>query len=275
MTLSLRNRIIRLLTIFSAVIFLTITALYVIQFFNGSFMDFPQMTRFFNQLPDIKPFQYTKWAVLAAPTFILCYITVCSLLIIKYFEKTHAPEIVYFTTFLINMLVEASRLFLPVLNLWQGNYFLLIVVSKFVFFCRLTGFSIMLCGAALSSTKNEMQDSSSRFGLTALAVLTACSIPVNSLTIYSTWVIPTAYYTLFLIIRFLFAITTSVSFLITAKKNEVHEYKQTAIFFLLLSTGLIILQETDNPAFFISGVILLTAGTFGFLRSLHNYYLWK
>ena len=275
MTLSLRNRIIRMLTSSSSSIFLAIIALYTVKFFNGTFLDFPQMTRYFNHLPIIKVFAYTKWVVVAAPTFIICYIDICSLLLIKYFEKTHAPEIVYFTTFLIYMLVESTRLFIPALELWKGNYFLLIMVSKLVFFCRMTGASIMLCGAALSGTKNEMQDSSSRFGITALAVITACSIPVDSLKIFSTWTIPPAYYTLFLVIRILFAVTTSVSFLITARKNEVHEYKQVAAFFMLLSAGLITLQEADNPAFFIAGALLLSAGTSGFLRALHNYYLWK
>lgn len=275
MTLSLRNRIIRLLTISSSLIFLAIIALYTVQFLNGTFLGFPQMTRYFSRLPVIKAFAYTKWATVAAPVFIICYIGVCSLLLIKYFEKTHAPEIVYFTTFLTYMLVESSRLFIPALELWKGNYFLLIIVSKLVFFCRLTGFSIMLCGAALSGTKSEMQDSSSRFAITALAVLTACSVPVDTLKIFSTWVIPSAYYTLFLVIRILFAATTSISFWITSWKNEVREYKQVSAFFMLLSLGLIMLQETDNPAFFIAGALLLSAGTFGFLRALHNYYLWK
>lgn len=275
MTLSLRNRIIKMLTLTSLLIILSIIVLYIIQFIKGSFLDFPQMKRFFSWLPYIKPFNYAKWAVLAAPAFILCYIAATSLMLIKYFEKTHAPEIVYFTIFLTYMLIEVSRLFIPALHLWQGNYFLMIIISKLLFFCRLTGFSIILCGAALSSTKNEMQDSSSRFCITALAVITACSIPVNSLEIYSTWVIPSAYYTLFLVIRFLFAITTSISFLITAKKNEINEYKQISLYFLFLSIGLIILQEADNPVFFISGSLLLSIGTFGFLRALHNYYLWK
>ena len=275
MTLSLRNRIIRLLTFSSSLIFLAISTLYTIKFFNDTLWDFPQMTRYFSWLPDIKAFTYTKWAVVAAPMFIICYIDVCSLLLIKYFEKTHAPEIVYFTIFLTYTLVEATRLFIPALGLWKGNYFLLIIVSKLVFFCRLSSFSVMLCGAALSSTKTEMQDSSSRFGITALAVLTACSIPVDTLKIFSTWVIPSSYYTFFLVIRFLFAITTAISFWITSWKNEVSEYKQIAAFFMMLSAGLIILQEADNPAFLIAGVILLSGGTFGFLRALHNYYLWK
>lgn len=275
MTLSLRNRIIKLLTVSSIVLLSAILFLYTLQFIHGIFWDFPQMTRFFAHLPQIMPFNYAKWAVLASPTFLLIYIAVCSLFIIKYFEKTHAPEIVYFTTFLACMLIEASRLFLPVLDIWQGNYLFLIFVSKTVFFCRLTGPIIMLCGSAMSTAKTDIQDSSSRLCLAALAVITTCSIPVNSLQMFSTWITPAAYYTLFLVIRCLLAIATSISFWITAVKNEAKEYKQVSIYILLLSAGLILLQEADNLAFFAAGSILLTAGTFGFLRALHTYYLWK
>ncbi|NLK47046.1 MAG: hypothetical protein GX297_10415 [Treponema sp.] len=238
-------------------------------------MNFPKMIRYFSWLPNLKILNYAKWAVLASPAFILVYIAVFSLLIIKYFEKTHAPEIVYYTIFLAFMIVESTRLFLPALGLWLGNYLLLILISKIVFFCRLAGSTIMLCGAALSSTKADMQDSSLMFGLTALAVVTACFIPVDSLKMHSTWVTPTAYYTLFLVIRFLFTIATSISFWITAEKNEANEYKQAAVFIFMLSTGLVFLQESDNLLFFAVGAFLLSAGTYGFLKALHKYYLWK
>ncbi len=275
MTLVSRNRIIRIMGILTTFLFACIAALYVYSFFTGNFPILQQNKRSFGNFNNFFIFEFNPYAVLIAVAALLLYVPVCCFGMLNYFEKTQIPELIYVPLFLVSFIPEAFRLLIPLFASWQNHPNLMIIISKVILFARISASVAMLTIAAVSTDRNESHTSNLQFSILALATITVCFVPVNSIQMLSTGFSAYAYYNFSLGIRLFFYIITTVSFWLTGYKNQSGEYKRCALNYLLLVLGEILLQESDNCTFLVIGLFLLFGGTFCFFKNIHKYYMWK
>ncbi|MCQ2595858.1 MAG: hypothetical protein MJ196_11410 [Treponemataceae bacterium] len=275
MTLVSRNRIIRIMGIFTTVLFACIAALYAYSFFAGNFPLLEQNKRFFGNFNNFFIFNFNPYAVYIAVAALLLYVPVCCFGMLNYFEKTQIPELIYVPLFLVSFIPESFRLLLPLFAGWQNHPNLMIFISKVILFARISASVAMLTVAAVSTDRNDSHTSNIQFSILALCSVTVSFIPINSIQMLSTGFAAYSHYGFCLGIRLFFYAVTTVSFWLTGYKIQSAEYKRCALNHFLLVLGELILQECDNCPFLVLGIALLFGGTFCFYKNLHKYYMWK
>lgn len=275
MTLTTRNRMFRFSSIFAAASFAALVTVFIVQLVTEGTHAFPVGTRFTPFFDGFSLFAYNKYAVLASPALTLLYVAVCNLCILKYFEKTHVPEIIYFGIFLLLTAAEGLRLLTPLFGLWESNPRFFAFLSRALFFCRLSSALILLVSALASYAKIETKTNRSDYIIMAFSLMIACLVPVNVLKMRSTCMAPYAYYDTINVLRIGFAVAAALSFYVAGFRGGIGEYKRASIWLIALTFGLLSLQEGDSVARCAFGFALLVTGSALFLRNIHRYYLWK
>lgn len=272
MNLSTRNHLFVFLGIIPLLFLLAIAIFFGLSYFNHEIFSFEEGIRYLFDYDAFFIFEYNQWAVVGSVVAILAYVSFCSFFVIKYFEKTYVPEIFYFCAFLFCCLPEGLRIFVPVLQTYVNDNLLLMISTRLIFFSRLM-VALLMLAAGLSSDKNsEFQSESNYYILIAFSIIITCIIPINTLEYATTNIMPYSFYRIFIFIRVLFAILTATSFFVAGLKTEINEYKKSSIYFLILISGLFLLQESDCIFFAAMGTTFLFIGTVLFLKTLRQCY---
>jgi len=196
------------------------------------------------------------------------YATITGFILLTRFEKTIAPEIIYFAAFLLGVALESYRLFIPLFNLWGGYRPVLNMVGKCSFAGRLL---TMFCLVYTSFPTSEgfVHDTDKNIGTIAcVAILFATIIPINTSEILPSVSVSFSFAKLFLIIHVLLFWTSVITIACTNRFPR---------FYGLLVTyaGYLMLSVSASYAFTIIGTLMLLGGTTLFLVKLHAFYLWK
>ena len=275
MTLSKRNRLFVCLTVFSILIIILIVVFNALSFYNGMLEIFPEgksTTPFYSKSFLLR---YSPNSVIIACLLMLVYVPFISGVILVYFEKTNLHEISYFGIFLLTCLVEGLRIVVPLFTLWKDNSGLMLIISRLVFFSRISSSIIMLSIALMNQDSREHHSTRSNLFLLLFISILTCVIPINSMQILSTCFYPYAYYNSFVFLRVLFIALTVFTYYITSAKYGIPEYKKTALYTLMLMTGQFFLQEGDSVLYISTGGFLFYFGTYLYLKNIHHYYQWK
>ena len=114
MTIKTRNRLIIFFSIFSLILLLGMSSLFVISLISNKFVPATEHTYTLFQNFFLTKFNFLT--VVISIFVFLMYVSVSFLYINFEFEKTQSTEIIYFSLFLIGCLTESFRLFIPCLN---------------------------------------------------------------------------------------------------------------------------------------------------------------
>jgi len=206
--------------------------------------------------------------------FAALFSLVAIILIHSFFERTHAPEILYISIFTVSFTFESFRLFLPLHYIFNFPYIYLLIMSRFLLFIRYFSifslFTAGICAAGLEVQKTR----TIIFIITIAALIITIGVPIDILNWDTSLNIVNGYRAIFRMIELAAFLTTTISFFVAAKNRDTREYRYIAIGVILVFIGRNILLGTDNWLGPVPGIALLSIGTWLICSKLHKIYLW-
>ena len=216
--------------------------------------------------------RYHPFCVYAGIFIMLLYICVTTLIIYHSFEKTQAPDIVFFLLFLFACLCDTSRLLVPTFHLSNTFSLFLLKVGNFNLFARLLA-PLALMGNTVMSTEDFRQNTDrNAIILVIISMFFAEMIPLNTAIILPNFCISYGYVKAIRAFSFLTCAVSAISLFRTNQKND---YKQImTIGYILLCIGYTLIFYCYNIAALVAGTLLLGSGTYLYLNEVHKHYLW-
>lgn len=267
MTIKFRNRFYFFLSVLGIFSFVFYSGLLVYGAFNN-LLEAPK-----NPLRVIKFFKFNFHSSIASILFLGISAPIIAYSIFRGFEKTSSLEILFFTGIIFSIILEETRLFIPVFHLWNSSSKLIIFLGRIGVISRiLTPISLLF--ASLFSNNDQLENSERNlFCLFVISIAIGFFYPINSNEISSTCTVHYGMSHLFFIIRILiFTITVLTTFInshISGNfREDIHIYEKCfgiVIFF----TGLNILQFCDSIPLLFIGITLYSFGCILYLKKLH------
>lgn len=275
MTLNTRNKILLTFFYIACFILLALLIITVYQFIQHKFTNTPLFNRLISLSEKYLLTKNSPRATILSIFILLLYVPISILFIYLTFEKTKSPETIYLSGFLLGCLLQCSRIFIILFDLWSSTSSILLFLGKVDLVGRI--FSILcLFLTAVFSDQELVQDADRNISVTlGISLLCGIMIPVNTLDITSCFTIATGFDKLIRFFITLVSVITIAAFFINSYKRNLKLNQQSAPYFVLLLLGYFTVTFCDNYLFAIIGSILLIIGTRGIILSLHNYYIWK
>jgi hypothetical protein len=272
MTLKNRNRIFLIsVTIFSVIVLINLI-FFIFSAINGKIT-------FYDKSISNKVFQFLFSEVNGAgiiSSMILCIFSIITgFLITQSFEKTHAPEILYFSEFLLGIFFNTFKIYVLLFSL-DKNFS---SVSLFIQKCALAGQIMCILSfllASLFSDEDQIQNTDKN-----ILIILAASIIISSVTpvnLHSTQLSGLAYIAFrktFIVIIILLMLITSLSFALSWHTRDEKKYMKSSLAFIIIISGGFCIIYSINYFFIIIGSLMLSIGTKVYISMLHRYYLWK
>ena len=149
MTIRFRNRMTLIFFIITVSCLMLGTFFTLYQFFSGRIV-LPEV--YTKNLSQNVLFRYLPLCVYAGIFILLLYVCITTMIIYHSFEKTQAPDIVFFLLFLIACLCDTSRILVPAFHLSGTFSIFLLKVGNLHLFARLLA-PLALMGTAVLSTE--------------------------------------------------------------------------------------------------------------------------
>lgn len=275
MTLVFRNKLLLVLLSIS-ILFLLVTGIYFVYAIVTKGLFIPTEVRRLIDLPNILFFRYNFFAAIGSSFILFLYSMVTMYICYRNFEKTQAAEIIYFVGFCIGCALEGFRIWLPVLNVWSNFSTVFLFFGKSIFFGRFIAILNLSTMAILSKDQNGQQFyDSSLVIIIAAAALLANTIPIDTVLIPSNCSVSFGFEKSYIVLSIICILASFVTVFIHAQNIGSREYSKSAIGFLVLAIGYIILTQTDSVIAFLLGTVALITGTVKFLWNLHKFHTWK
>jgi len=276
MTLSGRNRLVILGILWSSLI------LIILSFFAfQTFSVFPALERQAVSRPSgfvhslVAPLvRSNNYAPLFSMLISVLYSLAGVITIYVLFEKTQAPEILFFANFMLSLSLELSRLAIPLIMYYNTSLTYAVFTGKILLFSRLFGlFSLFL--ASVYAAGMDMQ----RYGMllilnAAICLTLASGVPINSMNWDTTLTPRYGFADMFFLIEATIVGITILSFFISIKNRSSKDYVYVSIGILLVLFGRDILLHADTYVELVLAVPVLGFGTWMYCKNLHQYYLW-
>jgi len=245
MTLATRNRFIRLATVFSAVLVVTVIVSSVIILMHRSVPDALPGKRTIGALDHFFLSPYSPYASIAAIGLFPCIALFGLVYTLFAFEKTQTVEITFFAACLFALGFEAFRIWIPLNRLWEYGGFMPVTISRLVFAVRLFCLMALLASAITPSLENTQQLGSTVFLLAFISISLANVIPFNSANGISNFYIAPGYANMLNLFLFSIEILVTVSYLVTGATRGSSEYSHAAAGIALLCAGYTLLTVCD------------------------------
>lgn len=209
-------------------------------------------------------------------SILFCMIYSLSGIIIIYvlFEKTHAPEILFFANFILSLSFEISRMAIPLISYYNTSLTYSIFAGKILLFSRFFGlFSLFL--ASNYAAGLEMQ----RYGIllllnAAICLALASGVPIDSMNWDSALTPRFGFAEMFFFIEATILSITILSFFISIKNKSSKDYLFVSIGILFVLVGRDFILHADSYIELMIGAPALGLGTWMYCKHLHQYYLW-
>jgi hypothetical protein len=202
------------------------------------------------------------------------YALVTLILIHYFFEKTQAPEILFFALFALSFSFEAIRLMVPLHKVHNIPPLYLIMLFRVLLFSRYFGI-FSLFAASVYAAGLEIQKQRNIILVIALAAMViVMGVPIDTLSWDSSLSMINGYTSLFRMIEAGVFLITIVSFLISAYTRGSREYLSIGAGTFLVLLGRNILLSADTWVSPIPALAFLALGTWLICTQLHHVYLW-
>ncbi len=271
MTLKLRNRWIKSFFLFSIFCIASVLICFAYSIIQKTILPPPDL-KYPEIFANLAPFKTNFYATITSLLLFMFYIPAMTYLLFKYFENTHATEVLYFTTFLVGCLAEIMRLVTISFGLWQTFSDGLILFGRIVVFGRIIVTLSFLFASLLSDSDQRQNFGRNLMIMGALSTFLATTFPLNTARISSTGFVTIGFGNIFNFARFLMIIITFMSFWIKATAIESEKYKKVAFSYLLLISGYLMITASDNFIYLVAGFSLLGSGSYFYLSNIHQHY---
>ncbi len=269
MTIRFRNRMTLIFFILAVSCLMLGTFFTLYQFFSDGIV-LPEV--YTKNLSNHFILRYHPACVYAGIFIQLAYVSLTSLIIYHSFEKTQAPDMIFFLLFLFACLCDSSRLLVPAFRLSGSFSLFLLKLGNLHLFARLLA-PLALMGTTVMSTDDFRQNTDrNSIILVIIAMFFAEMIPLNTSVILPNFCISYGYENA---IRGFCGLTALVSAISLFRTNSKNEYKQImTIGFILLCFGYSLIFCCYSILALAAGVLLLGSGTYIYLNEVHKHYLW-
>lgn len=204
----------------------------------------------------------------------MVYACITLVVIYRYFEKTHSPEILYIVLFVLSFALEGSRIMVPLKLTYELPSVYLIMASRVLLFGRYLGI-FSLFAASVYAAGLEIQKQSTTILLIIFSTLAITrGVPIDGLSWDSSFCMISGYPAMFRIVEGGMVLITMVSFFISAYSRGTKEYIFIGIGSLLAMVGRNILLGSDTWISPFPGLAILCIGTWFICMYLHRVYLW-
>lgn len=219
--------------------------------------------------------QTTFFASLLPLLVLLVYLPITSFFLLRNFEKTQAPELIYFMLFLVGLLLQSFRVFVPLFSLYEGYRSIVILLSRTFFSGQLLSL-LSLWFISFYSIEDPLQQADKNaLIIIVIAVILSFFMPIHTQELHSFFIYKIGFAKLFASLKYSLIIITTIALIIRGKEHHDSHYLLFSASYLSLISGSIILGFADSYLLCIIGSILLFVGSSFFLKILHAYYLWK
>ena len=269
MTIRFRNRMTLTFFIIAVSCLMLGTFFTLFQFFSNELI-LPDV--YTKGLSDHFLFRYCPLCVFLGLLIMLLYICITTLIIYHSFEKTQAPDIVFFLIFLAACLLDTSRILVPICRI-SGTYsYFLLKIGNLHLLARLLA-PLALMGNTVMSTEDFKQSTDRNcIILIIISMFFSEIIPLNTAVILPNYCISYGYVEAIRGFTLLVCLVSTISLFYTNLKND---YKQImTIGFILLCIGYSLIFYSYNIASLVAGTLLLGSGTYLYLNEVHKHYLW-
>jgi hypothetical protein len=217
------------------------------------------------------PAPYVPFTTMAAAA-VYAFITI--VLVYYFFEKTQAPEILFFTFFAFSFSFEAARIMVPLKTLYNLPGVYLVIASRILLFGRYFGI-LSLFAASVHAAGLEMQKQGNILLIIALATLViTLGVPIDAFAWDSSLNMISGYASMFRLVEVSIVLITMVSFIVSAYSRGSREYVFISAGALLVFVGRDLLIGADTWISPLPGLLILTAGTWIICNRLRRVYLW-
>lgn len=191
------------------------------------------------------------------------------------FEKTHALEISFFSSFIFALAFEPLRL----LFVFQEHYPLTMIfsapVARTVFFFRFfASFSLFTAGLFVHKTFTR-QTETVFFIIGFVSFSLAQAIPVNTGRTLSHFLFSETYFYLFYSCDGIICLLGVLSFVYVGVFRSIPEYRKAGLLLFILLAGYWLLLFTGAWFFVAGGTIVFLSAAILFVRTIHRFYLWQ
>ena len=274
MTLKTRNRLYFVFFLIASLVFLFYMVFLAYAFFSHGITPPENYIRTLKLASKISFLPYSFSAVLFSLIAFSLYVPITSFVIYESFEKTQCLEVIYFAAFLIGCLLECMRFFVPLFELWKSYSAFLMFIGNSVITGRLLCVLSLLFASLFSETEQRQNAERNFVILLSASVICGFLVPLNTTQTTSTCMVLWGYRNVFFVIRLsLFLAAVSV-LIVNAIRKSSKDLRYTSVGVTLLYIGYSFLCSADNYVYFILGSVLLIAGTFMYLHSIHRLYMW-
>lgn len=227
----------------------------------------------FNFKSDSFLLKYRAFCVFLAIFFQLFFVCVTCLCILRVFNKTQSSEIVFFLLFLMALVFNSTRIFIPIMDLKDSFSNASLFISNIVLFSKILAPLSLLGITTLTSDDQRQNLEQNCFIIFISSLLLATFIPKNTGILLPDYSISTAFNKI--LSTMIFLITLFNALYMFYKNYEAENRQYTTIGFLILSIGYVVTFGVTNFLSLFFGILLMSTGTFMYIAELHYQYLWN
>lgn len=272
MTLKTRNRSIMIFNIFSIICLLGIVTLLIYSTLNNSFYRLIGYKFFSSE--GFSLFHQSDKAVILGLLFLQFFLPIASFHLFYNFEKTQSPLIILFCLYLFSNQLEISRILILLLDLKQSFSQLHLFLGNLVLLGKLISLFSFFLFAINSKESQKLNIEIDIFILLTVCICVTIAIPLNNVTTSKTFGIHTGYSHIIFILYIITFLLTVGSFVINYFETENKALLKLLHNYILIISGKFLITETNILILTISGICLVSIGTFFLLRALHKIYSW-
>lgn len=272
MTIKTRNRLNISLFVFS-IVYLAVTVLFLLLLlYNKTLLS--SLNTFVEQSDKGKFLtKYNPLIVLISLYFQIIYVCATSFTLFRVFEKTQAYDIPYLFLFLIALIANSFRIWVPLFNM-SGTYSgLMLFCGNSILFSKLLVPTSLLFSVVMSGVEQRQDLEKNIFILILGCLFFAQLLPLNTANICRNFEIDYSYRNVIKITSILIVFATLIALFFN---NRQRFYTQrTTIGLALICIGTFILFNSINILRLAFSFILLLTGNILYLKELHKQYLWN
>ena len=270
MTIKTRNRLNISLFIFSLVFLAANIIIFLFALSNNSIS-----FNVFEEAAGNKAFliRYNPIIVISSLFFQIIYVCVTSFMLYRVFEKTQSSDISYFFLFLISLIANSLRIWLPLFNMFSIYSTLLIFCGNCVIFSKLLMPLSLLFVVVMGGVEQRQDLEKNIFLLLIGCIFFANLIPLNTSNICLNFEVDYGYRTVIKIAAILVSLATLIALFFSNKQRFYTQF--TTIGLGLIISGTFVLFNSTNLLKLIISFLLLLFGNIFYLKELHKQYLWN
>ena len=269
MTIKTRNRLNISLFIFSLVFLAANIIIFLFALYNKS-LSF----EVFEEASKHKAFllKYNPIIVISSLFFQIIYVCVTSFMLYRVFEKTQASDISYFFLFLISLIANSLRIWIPLFGMVNTYSNFLVFCGNCVVFSKLLMPLSLLFAVVMGNVEQRQDLEKNIFLLLIGCVFFAKIIPLNTVNICMNYEVDYSYRNVIKIAGILVVIATLIALFFQNKQRFYTQFTTLGLGLIILGT--FILFNSTNLLRLIASFILLLFGNIFYLKELHKQYLW-